>query len=215
MKLADGIKMKGRPAEIPDCSRDDLPEFFKELGFKSGAEIGVNRGEYTEVLAKSGLQIFAIDPWKTYSDYGNSRGQEKLSAQYEHAQKILAPYSNVKIIRKTSMEALKDFPDESLDFAYIDGNHWFKYVAEDICEWAKKVRKGGIISGHDYIYTKSHSYDGVCHVHFVVDAYIKAYKISDFWLLGRRRAGDGEKRDRWRSWMWFKNYSDESLLRKD
>jgi hypothetical protein len=43
-----------------------------------------------------------------------------------------------------------DFDDESLDFVYIDANHRPDFVREDIREWTKKVKKGGIVSGHDY-----------------------------------------------------------------
>ena len=39
---------------------------------------------------------------------------------------------------------------ESLDFVYIDGNHHFDFVMQDIIEWSKKVRAGGVVSGHDY-----------------------------------------------------------------
>lgn len=207
MKLIDGIKLKrkGGPVEIPDCSRDALPQFFVEMGFKAGAEIGTYKGQYTEILAKSGLQIYTIDPWRIYRDYNSHRGQARLDSRYEHAKKILAPYPNVKIIRKTSMEALEDFPDESLDFVYIDGNHHFKYVAEDIVEWTRKIRKGGIVSGHDYVYFKLVSVARRCDVCYVVDAYVRAAGIENFWVLGRKEYIDGEKRDRWRSWMWFKS----------
>ena len=112
------------------------------MGFKAGVEIGVYKGGYTKVLAKSGLQIYGIDPWRAYGDVGLiSQDQEELDDYYENAQRILAPYPNVVIIRKTSMEALEDFEDESLDFIYVDGNHRFKYIAEDICEWTKKNKK--------------------------------------------------------------------------
>lgn len=205
MKLSEGVKtLRGRPAIIPDCSRDDLPEFFKELGFKRGVEIGTYFGEYNEVIAKSGLEIYGIDPWRIYKDYSNPRGQKRLDFQYESTKEKLSKYPNAHLIRKTSMEALEDFEDESLDFVYIDGNHHFKYVAEDIVEWTRKLKKGGIMSGHDYIYTKSQSVCGGCDVHFVVDAYVKAAQIRNFWVLGRKEYVEGEKRDKWRSWMWFK-----------
>ena len=48
------------------------------------------------------------------------------------------------------MEAIKDFEPNSLDFVYIDANHDKEHVTEDIEEWAKIVRPGGIVSGHDY-----------------------------------------------------------------
>jgi len=56
----------------------------------------------------------------------------------------------VEIIRKTSIEAVKDVPDGSLDFVYIDALHEFDPVMMDLIEWVPKVRKGGIVAGHDY-----------------------------------------------------------------
>lgn len=38
MKLIDSIKHNGSPYYIRNCSRDELPEFFKELDFTKGAE---------------------------------------------------------------------------------------------------------------------------------------------------------------------------------
>jgi len=203
MKIIDGIKLKGRPAEIPDCSRNDLPEFFKEMGYKAGAEIGVYKGNYTKVLAKSGLQIYGIDPWRAYGDVGViSQDQEELDIYYENSQRLLAPYPNVVVIRKTSMEALKDFENKSLDFVYIDGNHHFKYITEDICEWTKKVRKGGVISGHDYYFFANTCLGG--HVPYVVQAYTRAYGIKNWYVLGRKEYRKAEKRDTYRSWLWLK-----------
>lgn len=204
MKLTDAIKQKGRPFEIPDCSRDDLPEFFAQLGFKAGAEIGVYKGEFSEKFCKVGLALFAVDPWRIYKDYGNPRGQERLDDQYEHTKRVLAPYPKCKIIRKTSMEAIEEFEDGSLDFVYIDGNHEFRYIAEDIAEWTKKVRKGGIVSGHDYFYTKTGTNRPHWHVAYVLKAFIGAYGIENWYLLGRKETIEGEKRDKWRSWMFVK-----------
>ena len=150
MNLLDGLKLKGRPAEIPDCSRDDLPKLFKDLGFKTGAEVGVWNGEFSELFCKLGMKHYAIDPWIGYKGYV-AAGTNRLEGKYQITRKRLAPYPNCTIIRKTSMEVVDSFPDGSLDYVYIDGNHGFRYVAEDVVEWSKKVRKGGAISGHDYV----------------------------------------------------------------
>lgn len=211
MRIIDGLQLKGRPAEIPDCSRDDLPKFFKAMGYKLGAEIGVYKGEFSEKYCKEGLKLYAIDPWRSYDDYEDSRGQKKLNSIYEHTKRLLAPYKNCTIIRKTSMDAAKDFADGSLDFVYIDGNHQFKYVAEDISEWSKKVKKGGVIAGHDYIYTNPRTQAGICHVIYVVNAYTQAYKISNWYLLGRKERLEEETRDRFRSWMWI---NEEFIFRR-
>lgn len=204
MDLSEALKFKGRPFEIPDSSRDDLPSFFIKMGYKVGAEIGVDKGEFSEKFGRAGLKLFAIDPWKQYGDYTDSRGQERLDFLYEHTKRVLAPYPECSVIRKTSMEAVNDFADGSLDFVYIDGNHQFKYVAEDISEWSKKVKSGGVISGHDYIYTNPRTQAGICHVIYVVNSYTQAYKIRDWYLLGRKERRQGEMRDRFRSWMWIK-----------
>jgi hypothetical protein len=204
MDLLEALTKKGRPFEIPDCSRDDLPSFLKKTGRTIGAEIGVYKGEFSLKLASEGLTLFAIDPWRIYKDYTNPRGQERLDFQYEHTKRVLAPYKNAKIIRKTSMEAVEGFADESLDFVYIDANHEFRYVAEDLAEWTKKVKKGGIVAGHDYFYTKKGTNDVHWHVAYVLKAYIGAYGIDSWYLLGSKEEKPGEKRDKWRSFMFVK-----------
>ena len=192
--------MDGWQVEIPDCGREDLPEFFKEMGFKVGAEIGVERGKFIEILCRDGLKLYAIDPWMAYDDLKVKNSQKKHDAFYEEAKERLAPY-DCTIIRKTSMEAVKDFEDGSLDFVYIDGNHSFKYVVEDIWEWSKKVKKGGVISGHDYLHLgrEPHMLD----VKYVLDAYTKACRLPKWYVLGRRSPPSGEKRDGERSWFWI------------
>jgi SAM-dependent methyltransferase len=202
--LLEAVKLKGKPFEIPNVSRDDLPQFFVDMGFKVGAEIGVYKAEFSKKIAEVGLTLYSIDPWRIYKDYDNPRGQARLDFQYEHAKRVLAPYPNCKIIRKTSMEAIEDFKDNSLDFVYIDANHDFRYIAEDLSEWTKKVKPGGIVSGHDYFYTKTGTGEVNWHVAYVLNAYISAYGISNWYLIGSKDAKPGEVRDKWRSWMFFK-----------
>ena len=212
MKIIEGLKFEGKPFEIPDCGRDDLPAFFVEMGYKVGAEIGTAKGVYAEVIAKSGLKLYAIDPWLVYDGYvkgedekerkAGGYDQQEMDRQYEHVKKLLAPY-DCTIIRKTSMEALADIPNESLDFVYIDANHEFKYVVEDIYEWSKKVRKGGVISGHDYLFTTPRVSDKI-HVKHVLPAYTAAYEIYPWYIIGRKDKVPGEKRDPFRSWFWIK-----------
>lgn len=202
MTIQEGIKHKGKPYIIPDCSRDDLPEFFKEMGYKVGVEIGVERGEYSELLCKAGLKLFSIDPYLQYKDYVEGGFyQERLDENYERAKRRLSQY-DCTLIRKMSMDVVKDFENESIDFVYIDGNHGFKHVTEDLYEWTKKVRKGGIIAGHDYTLIKTQIPYHI-DVKWVVDAWTQSQNL-DWWLLGSKETIEGEKRDKHRSFMWFK-----------
>ncbi|OGE14677.1 hypothetical protein A3F00_00680 [Candidatus Daviesbacteria bacterium RIFCSPHIGHO2_12_FULL_37_11] len=203
MKLIDALKHSGRPFEIPDASRNDFPEFFIEMGFKTGAEIGVKTGDFSEIICRTGLKLYGIDPYIIYDDYVEPETQKSLNRAMKKAADRLKAY-DFTAIKKTSMGALHDFPDESLDFVYIDGNHSFKFVAEDIFEWSKKVKKGGIIAGHDYVYLGSRDRHHV-HTKYVVEAYTRAFGIQKWYVIGRKEKVKGEKRDPYRSWFWIKN----------
>ena len=197
MQLSEGIKLEGERVKIPDCSRDYLPAFFKERGYKVGAEIGVLNGEFSEKFCKEGLKMYSIDPWTMADYYQHPRGQGRLDHQFAVATERLAPY-DCTIIRKPSMEALEDFEDNSLDFIYIDGCHHFRYIAEDLCEWIKKVKPGGMMSGHDFFYSRRTGENSI-HVRWVVEAFTMAHDIKPLYILGGQR-----KQDKWPSWMFFK-----------
>uniref|UniRef100_A0A6M3IQB5 Putative methyltransferase n=1 Tax=viral metagenome TaxID=1070528 RepID=A0A6M3IQB5_9ZZZZ len=196
---------KGRPFEIKDCSRDELPEFFKQMGYEVGAEIGAYKGAFTEKFCKEGFRMFAIDPWVSYDGAGRTQQrQERQDFLYEHTKRTLAPY-DCTIIRKTSMDALSDFKDGSLDFVYIDGDHEFSHIAADLVEWSKKVKPGGIVSGHDYFCTDPGARNLVCHIKPVVDAYTKVFGIHNFYTFGRSKPLNEEaKDDRYLSFFWIK-----------
>ena len=52
--------------------------------------------------------------------------------------------------RRDSNEASKMYADKSLDFVYLDGDHSYEYLIKEIPAWLPKVKKDGIIAGHDY-----------------------------------------------------------------
>jgi len=212
--IKEGLNLpadKHRRVEIPDCGRRQLPRFCREMGYKVGVEIGVQRGAFTRRFCREDLNMYGVDPWLAYGDYtvgGLSSYQKHQDQIYEEAKANLAEFPNCILIRKTSMQALEDFQDESIDFVYIDGHHGFKYVTEDIFEWSKKVKKGGMISGHDYAYSEPLSYERdayILQVKYVVDAYTQAFKIPKWYVLGaRNKTFENEKRDQYRSWLFFK-----------
>lgn len=128
-------------------NRNELARYFASLGFKVGAEIGVLGGKYSVELCQQipNLKLYCVDSW----GLGEKRYRDYHFRKYEEAKQRLSPY-NCKLIRNTSMEALREI-DEPLDFVYIDAKHQFNFVMQDIIGWAKKVRAGGIVAGDDYI----------------------------------------------------------------
>ena len=50
----------------------------------------------------------------------------------------------------SSTQYANQIEDESVDFIYIDGNHQYLSVMEDLTIWNKKIKIGGVIAGHDF-----------------------------------------------------------------
>jgi len=195
------LSIRRMPVEIPNVGRDDLARLFHELGYTTGVEIGVESGEYSEMLCKSipGVHLFSIDPWKAYRGYRDHVDQQKIDGFYKRTQERLASY-NATLIKDFSMNAVKQFADRSLDFVYIDGNHNILNVVQDLYYWTPKVRFGGIIAGHDYVV---HRPPTGMHVVEGVNAWVSAYRIKPWFILGCKAKELGTTRDEARSFFWI------------
>lgn len=161
--------------------RELFPSLVSKLGYTIGAEIGVKHGKFSVALCKENpqLKLFCIDPWGAYSEYESGipnrrTTDERFQGIYEAAVTNLAS-CNAKLIRKTSMDALADFQNESLDFVCIDGNHNFDFVCPDIIFWSMKVRSGGLVICHDY---HGGGWYGVVPA---VDAYTRCHHIDPWY----------------------------------
>jgi hypothetical protein len=187
------------PIQIENINRQIMAETLAELGYTIGAEIGVAQGYHAEMLCKANpnLKLYGIDAWQGYPGYLDFRGS-RLAQFYEEAKERLAPY-RCELVRKFSMDAVKDWADSTLDFVYIDGAHDFKNVALDICEWSKKVRPGGIVYGHDF---KRPTGNYINHVPDVVPAYCYAHGIRPWFVLGTRGHSDGMFREGQLCWAF-------------
>ena len=150
-----------------------------------GVEIGTERGIYAKMIMVRGKPeaLFCIDSWKVYGDYRHHISQQKQNRLYLEARDRLQEFPNCILIRKFSMDAVKDFGDNTLDFVYIDANHEYKYVKEDIEEWARKVKKGGIIAGHDYLGEVKKAVDEYAQAHGITTIHIYQKKEVPSWMF--------------------------------
>ncbi len=191
------------PVVVPNVGRDDLAGWFAELGFQTGAEIGVKEGDYSVRLLERipGLTLYSVDPWLVRFDYRDHRPQAVFDGYERKARARLAAFSGSIVIKALSRDALVHVPDGSLDFVYVDGAHSFANVAHDLEGWSRKVRAGGIMSGHDYCRYRP---EANIHVVEAVHGFTEAYKIKPWFVLGRKEKTNGEVRDRHRSFLWVK-----------
>jgi hypothetical protein len=118
-------------------------------------EIGTWKGRslcsIAHLIKKKKLNVIAID---TFAGATNEPIQMALAAQQGVEEAFLANMTrfglNPTIWKTTSTEALPMVPDHSLDLCFIDANHSYESVKEDVTNWELKVKPGGIIGGHDY-----------------------------------------------------------------
>jgi hypothetical protein len=176
------------PIALPKIGRDHLPTLCRDFGFTRGAEVGVWRGAFSAKFCEANpdLRMLCVDPWEPHQawiDTKNALPPEKAKAfmeeSYRDARRRLDPL-RCTIVRKFSADAAQGVPDGSLDFVYIDGNHVYDAVIEDLLRWAPKVRAGGIVAGHDYRVSDKKPFIQVV---AAVNDYTKAHGIDPWFIL--------------------------------
>ena len=114
-------------------------------------EIGSFKGKSTEVWCENFKKVYAIDPWQNgydiEDDSSENESMEEVEKEFDARTEKYQNSGKLVKIKKTSMDAVNDFDDKSIDFVYIDGNHMFDFVNEDIINWRPKTK---ILGGHDF-----------------------------------------------------------------
>lgn len=133
--------------------RAGLPAYLKKLNLDGeGVEIGVNLGIFSAaILEGSDLKLLhSIDPWVDVPGFV-MKTKIPLEERYAEAVERLSAFgARSEIIREFSVDAADHFCEQSLDFVYIDGDHRYNQNKQDIELWWPKVRRHGILSGHDF-----------------------------------------------------------------
>lgn len=101
------------------------------------------------------LHMIAVDMWKVlpkrddpYAETYITFHHEENYARFKAAAEKFFP-TRIQIMRMDTSEAAELVPDESLDFVFIDADHTYEGCKRDIENWVPKVRRGGMIAGHD------------------------------------------------------------------
>jgi hypothetical protein len=120
-----------------------------------GVEVGVERGEYSEKIVNivSPKKLYLVDSWIDVMT-GKFRDQKESARQEKNYQDVLSRFKNnhnVEIIRDSSQNASKKIEIDNLDWAYIDADHSYDAVLNDLSIWGEKIKAGGFICGHDWL----------------------------------------------------------------
>ena len=185
---------------IPNMTRDIFATVLASMQMNVGAEVGVERGDFSKTLMRANplLHLYGVDPWTALPDYRVHLTQAFMDEMYERVCTRLRRYHWTPI-RCMSEDIGDQIPDGSLDFVYIDANHEYTHVLRDLDIWTKKVRRGGIISGHDYTLERQREPNGVV---AAVNKWTADHDIKPWFVLGSDEYVVGEVRDRARSFFW-------------
>jgi hypothetical protein len=128
------------------------------------AEIGVYKGEYSETVLSlvKPVKLHLIDPWQYQDDeryatslYGGGIGkdQKNMDSIYAAVQARFADPIESGVVtthRLPSGLAVALFKDNYFDWVYIDGDHQYEFVKNDLENFYKKLKEGGFLICDDY-----------------------------------------------------------------
>jgi len=141
-----------------------LPKLINQFGYKVGAEVGVAYGGHSESMLRNTKieTLYSIDPYSLEHDntdgYTRPNGVNFTQKEYEELnafaqtrlQKLFG--SRSQFMRLSGHAAFSHFHFNHilLDFVFIDARHRYEDLYTDIFLWKEVIKKGGMISGHDY-----------------------------------------------------------------
>jgi hypothetical protein len=126
------------------------------------AEVGVDRCRTMRQILRSECrhliqEYWAIDCWM------NGRIKTELvdpvetqgDVRYRMACSYMPVFPQLRVVRLTSAEASGLFAGRFdttgyFDLVFIDADHAYESVVDDIRCWRRLVRRGGVLCGHDY-----------------------------------------------------------------
>ena len=141
-------------------TRNDICTILNGLNLNgNGVEIGVEYGAYSKVLLSTTKlnKLYLIDLWETqpaevYRDMSNIVTQDIQDKRYQDVLGLTKECPDrVVIMKMDSVVAAKTFDDNFFDFIYIDANHKYEAVKNDMFAWYPKLKNNGLFSGHDYL----------------------------------------------------------------
>ena len=134
-------------------SETDLQFLYdKAQEMESIVEIGSWLGRSTHALLSgcSGL-VNAVDNWQGITDSTQNCTKEYADEHdvYNQFLRNLLNVGHLNVYKMSSKEASVFFEDKSIDMVFIDGDHIYEAVKQDIKLWLPKTKK--LICGHDYL----------------------------------------------------------------
>lgn len=120
-------------------------------------EVGAYMGRSTcyigqEIIRKEKkIKFDVIDHFKGSPEHQEFLKDKSLYDIFIENMKKAEILDSINVIQKDSNEAVKDYENNSLDFIYIDADHSYEAVKNDINIWIPKIKTNGTLVGDDYV----------------------------------------------------------------
>lgn len=124
-------------------------------------EVGVHKGETSRLLLSyfPNASLHMVDPWGDLRDeeYRLSGDSCAFLSDDEQAACLLHAMGRTAfaeerrtIVRQTSLEAAGLFAECSVDAVFLDADHTYEAVRDDLVAWSPKIASKGVLCGHDF-----------------------------------------------------------------
>lgn len=118
--------------------------------------MGVQRGYTADHNLRnwpSCRKYYLVDLWEKQENYLDAANSLDHNENLVGTKTLLKPFGDIPVIMKNSTtDASLVIPNESLDFIFVDARHDYCGVLEDIQNWWPKLKVGGVMAGHDYLF---------------------------------------------------------------
>lgn len=138
------------------------------------AELGVDEGGFSQQILThcDPKKLHLVDAWST----GRYHQGKRQAVEERFAERIAK--GQVQLDLGLSTEVVRSFADAYFDWIYIDTDHTYSTTIAELRLYDKKVKKGGIIAGHDYVIG-----NWVEHVRYGVIEAVHQFCVESNWEL--------------------------------
>lgn len=137
---------------------DIIRKIIRQSRVKRYCEIGVYCGENVNAVINTCPTLKEVVLVDAYNKIKGSQWFYKedyiLKNAKAIAHRLLDKDKRVRWLEQESVIASSKFKDNYFDMVFIDADHKYEKIKQDILSWYPKIKKGGIISGHDYTINK-------------------------------------------------------------
>jgi len=118
-----------------------------------GSWVGKSASFLAVEIVNSGkrIRLDCVDTWlSSAGDTDMMRRAEGRDLLTEFRNNVARSGLNVRPVRLPSAVAAGLYEDESLDFVFLDADHEYNAVRDDLATWLPKLKWGGTLAGHGY-----------------------------------------------------------------